>query len=168
MLLRGIILTLTLFGADSPEEAILDTWNAIQDGSPSAFLTTLSPDCSCNISQICDDYLAEMQTLSPTELGEIFATFRLEAAPNEIEFWSSNAVLEMLLSSPSQRQKLENTTITVDSILEGESTLKVCITVTIQNSDTELELPAVSSPLGWHTAGLEPLAETLLNSVISN
>jgi len=168
MLLRGIILTLTLLGADSPEEAIMDTWNAIQNGSPAAFLATLSPDCSSNITQVCDDYLEEMRTLSPAELGELFASFRIEAAPNEIEFWNSNAVLEMLLSSPSQRQKLENTTITVDSMHEGDSTSKVCITVTIQNSTTALELPAVSSPLGWHTAGLETIVETLLNTAISN
>ncbi len=169
MMFRGIILILSLLSANSPEEAILNTWSAIQDGSPDIFLSTLTPACSNNITQICNDCLDKMKTLSHIELGEFFASFRLEAAPNEIEFWNSNAVLEMLLSSPGQHQKLKNTTITVDSIHQNENTAKVCITLTTQNSSTTtLEFPAEASPGGWRTAGLESITETLLNTAIDN
>ncbi|NOQ22492.1 MAG: hypothetical protein GQ565_07565 [Candidatus Aegiribacteria sp.] len=168
-MLRGIILILTLLGADTPEEAILDTWDAIQDGSPRTFLSTLSPTCSANILQICSEYLETMKTLTPPELGELFASFRLEAAPNEIEFWDSTAVLEMLISSPGHHQTINRSTITIDSIQSAESTARAFVTINMPDDErTTLVLPVTASTLGWHTAELESIAGTILDSTISN
>ncbi len=168
-MLRGIILILALLSANTPEEAILDTWSAIQDGSPSTFLSTLSPACSENIHQICCEYLETMKTLTPAELGELFASFRLEAAPNEIDFWNGTAVLEMLISSPGHYQTINNSSIAIDSIQSAESTAMAFITINMPNNESAtLELPLTASPLGWHTAGLESIAETILNSTINN
>ncbi len=168
-MLQGIILILALLSADTPEEAILDTWSAIQDGSPSIFLNTLTPTCSENILRICSEYLETMKILTPTELGELFASFRLEAAPNEIEFWNSTAVLEMLISSPGHHQTINRSTMTIDSIQSAESTARAFVTINMpDNERTTLELPLTASPLGWHTAGLESIAETILDNTISN
>lgn len=168
-MLRGIILILALLSANSPEEAILDTWNAIQDGSPTIFLNSLTTTSSANILQVCSEYLETMKTLSPAELGELFASFRLEAAPNEIEFWNSTAVLEMLISSPGHHQTINRSTMTIDSIQSSESTARAFLTINMPNNEqATLELPVTASPLGWHTAGLESIAETILDSFISN
>ncbi len=168
-MLRGIILILALLSANSPEEAILDTWNAIQDGSPDIFLNTLTPTCSSSILQICGEYLETMKTLTPTELGELFASFRLEAAPNEIEFWNSTAILEMLISSPEHHQTINRSTMTIDSMQSDESTARAFITINLPcNDQVTLELSVTASPLGWHTAGLESIAETLLDRTINN
>lgn len=166
-MLQGIILTLTLLSANTPEQAILDTWSAIQDGSPHTFLGTLTTDCSENIQLICSDYLEAMKTLTPMQLGELFASFRLEAAPNEIEFWNSIAVLEMLISSPEHHQTINRSTMTIDSIQTADGTARAFVTINMPcNERTILELTLTSSPLGWQTEGLESIAETILD--ISN
>lgn len=163
-MLQGIILTLTLLGANTPEEAILDTWSAVQDGSLDTFLSTLTPACSENLLQICNEYLDAMKTLTPLELGELFASFRLEAAPNEIEFWNSAAVLEMLISSPGHHQTLNGSTITIDSIHSSESTARAFVTVNMPCDErTTLEIPLTASPLGWQTGGLESIVENILD-----
>jgi hypothetical protein len=167
-MLNGTILIMALLTANSPEEAIQDTWNAIQDGSPALFMSTLTPLCSQNISEICDEYLETLRTLSHEELGEVFASFRLEAAPGEIAFWDGTAVLEMLLSSPGQHQTVNASTISIDSVHIADSTAKVCLTLTIPGkSPLIMELPTAASPLGWHTSGLESITQTLLNTAIT-
>jgi len=166
-MLWGIILIMALQSANTPEEAILDTWNAIQDGSPQTFLRTLTPTCSENILELCSDYLEVMKTLSPTELGELFASFRLEAAPNEIEFWNSTAVLEMLISSPAHHQTINGCTMTIDSIDSADSTARVFVSVQMPcDQIATFELPVTASPFGWCTSGLEVIADTILD--ISN
>ncbi|MCD4776900.1 MAG: hypothetical protein K8S15_12725 [Candidatus Aegiribacteria sp.] len=166
-MLRGIILILSLLSAHSPEEAIQDTWNSLQDGSPDSFLCTLTPACSANILRLCSEYLDLMKTLSNEELGELFASFRLEAAPNEIEFWNNTAVLEMIISSPGQHQIINNSTITIDSIHAADGTAEVFVTINMPNNQSaSLELPVTASPPGWHTAGLEDLTEILLENTI--
>lgn len=168
-MLRGIILILSLLSAHSPEEAIQETWNSLQDGSPDTFLSTLTPTCSANILQLCSEYLDTMKTLSCEELGELFASFRLEAAPNEIEFWNNIAVLEMIISSPGQHQIINNSTMTIDSIQPADGTAKAFVTISMpHNQSASLELPVTTSPLGWHTGGLESIAETILVNTISN
>jgi len=168
-MLRGIILILSLLSANSPEEAVQDTWSAFQDGSPNSLLSTLTPTCSANILQLCSQYLDIMKTLSHEELGELFASFRLEAAPNEIEFWNSSAVLEMIISSPGQYQIISNSTMTIDSIHEGDSTAKAFVTISMpDNQSVSLELQMTASPMGWHTGGLESIAQTILESTIGN
>jgi len=168
-MLRGIILILALLNAPSPEEAIQETWTALQDGSPSTFLATLTNTCSDNILQMCQEYLNTMQTMTNEELGELFASLRLEAAPNEIEFWNSTAVLEMIISSPGQQWILANSSVTIDSIQTAQTTAKAYIAITIPGLEpTSIELPLVASPLGWHTAGLEDITEILLENTISN
>lgn len=168
-MLRGIILVMALLSANTPEEAILDTWSAIQDGSPRTFLSTLTPTCSESILQICDEYLETMKTLTMAELGELFASFRLEAAPNEIEFWNSTAVLEMLISSPGHHQTINRSTMTIDSIRSAESTARAFVTINMPNNErATFELPLTASPLGWYTSGLESIAETILDGTISN
>lgn len=164
-MLQGIILTLTLLCANTPEEAILDTWSAIQDGSPQIFLSTLTQACSDSILQICSKYLDTMRTLTQIELGELFASFRLEAAPDEIEFWNSTAVLEMLISSPGHHQTINRSTITVDSIHTSQNKAIAFVTINMPCDErTTLELPLSASPLGWQTGGLESYAEILLDS----
>ena len=168
-MLQGIILTLTLLSANTPEEAILDTWSAIQDGSPHILLSTLTPACSENVLQICSEYLGSMKTLTPLELGELFASFRLEAAPNEIEFWNSTAVLEMVISSPGHHQTINRSTITVDSIHLSENKAMAFVTISMPREErAELELPLTSSSLGWQTGGLESIVESILDSTIGN
>lgn len=168
-MLQGIILTLTLLSANTPEEAIMDTWSAIQDGSPHILLSTLTQACSENVLQICNDYLDAMKTLTPLELGELFASFRLEAAPNEIEFWNSTAVLEMLISSPGHHHTINRSTITVDSIHLSESKAIAFVTISMpQEERAILELPLTDSPLGWQTGGLESIVETILYGIISD
>ena len=163
-MLQGIILTLTLLSANTPQEAILDTWSAIQDGSPHTFLGTLTPSCSESILQICSEYLETMKTLTPIELGELFASFRLEAAPNEIEFWNCTAVLEMLISSPQHHQTINGSTMTIDSIQTAENKAIAFVTINMpSDQQTTFELPLSSSPLGWQTGGLESIAETILD-----
>ncbi|MEN8209037.1 MAG: hypothetical protein ABFR50_07275 [Candidatus Fermentibacteria bacterium] len=163
-MLTGTILTIALLSANTPEQAILDSWNAIQDGSPNTFLSTLTPICSENILQICGEYLDTMKTLTPQELGELFASFRLEAAPNEIEFWNSTAVLEMLISSPEHHQIINRSTMTIDSIHSSENTALAFVTITMPGDErTGLEIPLSPSPLGWYTSGLESIAETILD-----
>jgi len=168
-MLRGIILILALLSANTPEEAILDTWSAIQDGSPTILLNTLTPACSENILQICSEYLETMKTLTPTELGELFASFRLEAAPNEIEFWDSTTILEMLISSPGHHQTISRSTMTIDRIQSTENTAQAFVTINMPNNErTTFELSLTASHLGWHTAGLESIAKMILDSTISN
>ncbi len=167
-MLRGIILLLALLNANSPQEAILDTWSAIQDGSPQLFLSTLTPACSENILQICIEYLDTMKTLTPLELGELFAYFRLEAAPNEIQFWNGTAVLEMLISSPQHHQTINGSTMTIDSIATSDTTARAFLTISMpRDFQASLEIPLSASPLGWQTEGLESIAETILNTAIS-
>ena len=168
-MLRGIILILALLSSNTPEEAIQDTWDALQDGSPDIFLSTLTPACSANILQLCSEYLDTMKTLSHEELGELFASFRLEAAPNEIEFWNTTAVLEMIISAPGQYQIINNSTMTIDSIHEGDNTAKAFVTISMPgNQSVSLELPMTPSPPGWRTGGLESIAETILENSIIN
>jgi hypothetical protein len=168
-MLRGIILILVFLSANTPEQAIQDTWDALQDGSPDSFLSTLTPTCSANILQLCSEYLDKMKTLSSVDLGELFASFRLEAAPNEIQFWNSTAVLEMIISSPGQYQIISNCTITIDSIHATDSTAEAFVTISIpDNQSASLELPITASPLGWHTGGLESIAQTILKNTIGN
>lgn len=168
-MLRGIILLLALLSANTPEDAILDTWSAVQGGCPRTFLSTLTTSCSENIHQICSDFLETMKTLAPLQLAELFASFRLEAAPNEIELWDSTAVLEMLISSPEHHQIINRSTITIDSILTAEDTARAFVTINMPNNQrATLELPLSASPLGWYTAGLESVAEAILSSAIVN
>ncbi len=168
-MLQGIILTLTLLSANTPEEAILDTWSAIQDGSPHILLSTLTPACSENVLQICNEYLGEMKTLTPLELGELFASFRLEAAPNEIEFWNSTAVLEILISSPEHHHTINRSTMTIDSIHSSQSTARAFVTINLPyDFITTLDIPLTASPMGWQTGGLESIVETILDSAIGN
>jgi len=163
-MLQGIILTLTLFSANTPEQAILDTWSAIQDGSPQLFLSTLTPECSENIQRICSDYLEAMKTLTSTQLGELFASFRLEAAPGEIEFWNSTAVLEMLISSPEHHQTINTSTMTIDSIQTAQNTARAFVTINNPHDEPiTFELTLTASPLGWQTEGLESIAETIMD-----
>lgn len=163
-MLQGIILTLTLLSANTPEQALLETWNAIQDGSPHTFLSTLTPSCSDGILLICSEYLDTMKTLTPIELGELFASFRLEAAPNEIEFWNSTAILEMLISSPEHHQTINRCTMTIDSIQTTDNKAIAFVTINMPSDElTTLELPLSASPLGWQTGGLESIAETILD-----
>lgn len=168
-MLQGIILILALLSGNSAEDAILDSWNAIQDGSPDSFLATLTPTCSGNILQLCSEYLDSMKTLSCEELGELFAFFRLEAAPNEIEFWDTTAVLEMIISSPKHHQIINNSTMTIDSIHTTEDTAEAFITISIpDNQSVNLELPMTASPLGWHIGGLESVTEIILENTLVN
>lgn len=162
-LLRGIILITALLSGNTPREAVENTWEAVQEGSPRAFLGSLTPGCSSGILSACEEHLETLQNLSHSELGEVFASVRLEAAPDEVEYWDGMAVLEMMMSSPSHHSILNSSRMTVDSVITSENTATAHVSVTLPDIRTIiLELPLTSSPLGWRTGGLLPLVESVL------
>lgn len=167
-LLRGVFLIAALLSGNTPREAVQDTWETVQEGSPRAFLGTLTPQCSGEILSACREYLETLRTMDHSELGEVFASVRLEAAPDEVEYWDGMAVLEMMMSSPSHHSILSSSLMTVDSVAAAESTATAYVTLTLPgNRSRALELPLRASPLGWTTGGLLPLAESVLEHTVS-
>lgn len=164
-MIRGIVLILAMLS--TPEEAVLSTWSTVQDGSPEDFLYSLTSECSCRILQTCGDYLDRIRNMDQEELGHLFASLRLEAAPDEVDFWDETTVLEMLMSSPDNRYMLTESALVIDSITGGDSLAKAHVTIELGNSDSlSFQVHLVNSPLGWRISGLEPLVEHLLESII--
>lgn len=164
-MIRGIVLVLAVLS--TPEEALRSTWSTVQDGSPRDFLYSLTSDCAERILDTCGDYLEVIRSMDRPELGHLFASLRLEAAPDEVEYWDETAVLEMLMSSPDNRYMLRETTLTIDSITGGDSLAKAYLTLELNNSDSvSLQVHLINSALGWRTSGLQPLIEHLLGSSI--
>lgn len=174
---RGVVISLifvlaTGAGAEmygtTPDSAVLNTWNAVLNGSPQEFLATLESDCAEQIMQECTEYLQLMQTMSFEELGMTFAEMRLEAAPGEIELWDNTAVLEMILSAPEQAYILEKSILLIDSLQSGNSTGIVFITLDISGiGNTLLEIPVVSTTAGWQVTGIDPIVSSVLESIIT-
>jgi len=160
-----LLVSAGLLGAETPDSAIMATWQAVMDGSPSGFLATLHPDCSAEILQLCQRYLDMLRKMSPQELGEVFALHRLEAAPDEVELWDSSAVLEMFISSPAQLRTLESSNLLIDSLQEEDSISTVFLSLSLPDGIVrQLEVEVVSTPLGQRVSGLEPYFEELLRS----
>ena len=90
-MIRGIVLVLAVLS--TPEEALRSTWSTVQDGSPRDFLYSLTSDCAERILDTCGDYLEVIRSMDRPELGQLFASMRLEAAPDEVEYWDETAVL---------------------------------------------------------------------------
>ena len=162
----------TVAGADmystTPDSAVLNTWNALLNGSPQEFLTTLESGCAEQIMQECTEYLHLMQTMPYVELGTIFAEMRLEAAPGEIEFWDNTTVLEMILSAPEHAYILDKSILLIDSLQSRNSTGIVFITLDISGiGNTLLEIPVVSKTAGWQVTGIDPIVSSVLESVIT-
>jgi len=169
MIIWGIVLASALSFSDTPAEAIESTWAAVQDGSPNAFLQSLEPATADSILEECREYLGVMRGMGTDELGELFASIRLEAAPGELEHWNENAVLEMAMSSPSQHRMLDSSTMNIDSIAAGESSATARVTLNLQgHGTTGLELSLSSTPLGWRVGGIAHLTEAVLNSIIES
>jgi hypothetical protein len=176
-LTRGVVIPLifvlaTIAGAEmygtTPDSAVLNTWNAVLNGSPQEFLMTLESDCAAQIMQECTEYLHLMQTMSYEELGMTFAELRLEAAPGEIEFWDNTAVLEMILSAPEQVYILENSILLIDGLQCDNSTGIVCISLEINGiGNVSLEIPVISTTAGWQVTGIDPIVSSVLESVIT-
>ena len=174
---RGVVAPLlfvlaTAVGAQiystTPDSAVLNTWNALLNGSPQEFLATLESGCSAQIMQECTEYLHLMQTMSYEELGMVFAELRLEAAPGEMEYWDNTAVLEMILSAPEQAYILEKSILLIDSLQSGNSTGIVFITLDISGiGNTSLEIPVISIAAGWQVTGIDPIVSTVLESIIT-
>ena len=161
----GIILVVFLQNSVTPEEAIQSTWISLRDASPDAFLSTLTPACSDNILLLCSQSLDTMRTLSNEELGELFASLRLEAAPDEIYIWDSMAVLEMLISSPGHNHVVVNSTMLIDSILTADSAATAFVTITTPGYEPLcIRLKLSASPAGWSTGGLESITKTILSN----
>ena len=176
-MIRGAVIFLLLVltfsaGAEmhstAPDSAVHNTWNAVLIGSPQEFLATLEGGCSARLLMICDDYLRIMLTMSFEELGMTFARMRLEAAPSEIEYWDNIAVLEMILSAPSQVFILEQSIMVIDSLQIEDST---CIAfVSLEGSgigNALLEIPVVSTTAGWQVTGIDPILSNILESIFT-
>ncbi|MBD3278183.1 MAG: hypothetical protein GF388_07785 [Candidatus Aegiribacteria sp.] len=164
-MIRGIVLILAMMA--TPEEAVRSTWSTVQDGSPRDFLYSLTSDCADRILDSCGDYLNIIRSMDRSELGHLFASLRLEAAPDEVEYWDETAVLEMLMSSPDNRYMLRESTLTIDSITGGDSLAKAYLTLELNNSHSvRFQVHLINSPLGWRTSGLQPLVEQLLEASI--
>ncbi len=174
---RGVVILLLFVlavcaGAEmnstTPESAVLNTWNAVLNGSPQEFLATLENGCASQIMQECSEYLHLMQTMSYAELGMTFAKLRLEAAPGEIEYWDNTAVLEMILSAPEQAYILEKSFLLIDSLQSGDNTGIVFITLDISGiGNTLLEIPVVSTTAGWQVTGIDPIVSSVLESIFT-
>lgn len=173
---RGVVIPLLFFlvtaaGAEmngtTPDSAVLNTWNAVLNGSPQEFLATLESGCASQIMQECTEYLHLMQTMSFEELGMTFAGLRLEAAPGEIEYWDNIAVLEMILSAPEQAYILDKSILLIDSLQSGDGTCIVFISLEISGvGNTLLEIPVVSTTAGWQVTGIDPIVSSVLESII--
>jgi hypothetical protein len=167
MLLRGILLLLSTIASDTPGGVAEAAWNAIQEGSPQDFLGTLTFETSDSVLDVCETYLEKLKTLDHEQLGEIFASVRLEAAPNEIEYWDGMAVLEMVMSSPKHHSMLQESQMTVDSVHSRDSSATVYVTVSIPGVTTQqLELPAEASPLGWRMGAMAPIVDSALHHLV--
>ncbi|MBN2586101.1 MAG: hypothetical protein JXA64_06840 [Candidatus Fermentibacteraceae bacterium] len=167
-MLRGIVLFLALVSGDTPQEAVENTWAALRDGSPRDFLGSLTDETSSAILDTCREYLDTLRTLTGDDLGEIFASVRLEAAPDEVHHWDAMAVLEMVISSPGHHSLLNDTEISIDSVDTRDGVAVVYLTVMPPDgSPEEIIIMAASSPLGWRTGGLEPLAESALEYMMA-
>ena len=176
-MIRGVVIPLILFlatgaGAEihstTPDSAVLNTWNAVLNGSPNEFLATLESGCAEQIMLKCNEYLCLMQTMSYEELGMTFAELRLEAAPGEIEFWDNNTVLEMILSAPAQSYILEKSILLIDSLQSDDSTGIAFISLDIHGiGNTLLEIPVVSTTAGWRVTGIDPIASSVLGSIFT-
>ena len=174
---RGVVIPLLFVlaigsGAEmystTPDSAVLNTWNAVLNGSPQEFLVTLESGCAAQIMQECTDYLHLMQTMSLEELGITFAEMRLEAAPGEIEYWDNTAVLEMILSAPEQAYILEKSILLIDSLQSGNNTGIVFITLDISGiGNILLEIPVVSTSAGWQVTGIDPIVSSVLESILT-
>ena len=174
---RGVVIPLlfalvTGAAADThsatPDSAVLNTWNAVLNGSPQEFLETLESGCAEQIMQECTEYLHLMQTMSYEELGMIFAEMRLEAAPGEIEYWDNTAVLEMILSAPEQAYILDKSILLIDSLQSGASTGIVFISLDLDGiGNTLLEIPVVSTTAGWQVTGIDPIVSSVLESIFT-
>lgn len=167
-LLRGIILITALLSGNTPREAVENTWEAVREGSPRSFLGSLTPGCSSEILSACEEHLELLRTMNHSELGEVFASVRLEAAPDEVEHWDGMAVLEMIMSSPSHHSILNSSRMTVDSLITAESTATAYVSITLPGNRTRtLDFPLSASPLGWKTGGLLPILESVLEHSVS-
>jgi hypothetical protein len=167
-MLRGTVLFLALISGNTPQEAVEHTWAALQDGSPRDFLGSLTDETSSAILDTCQEYLGILRSLTSEELGEIFASVRLEAAPDELEHWDSISVLEMVMSSPQHHTLLNDTEIAIDSVDTRDSVAVVYLTVSPPEGIPEaIIIYTAASPFGWRTGGLEPLAETALERTVS-
>lgn len=166
-IVRGTLLLMALLSGGSPREAVENTWAAIQEGSPRVFLNSLTPDTESAILDSCSAYLDSLRSYSRERLGEIFASVRIEAAPDEVHNWDSLALLELIMSSPEHHSLVNDTGVEVDSVMTGESIAVVHATVTLPDGSAEcVIIYAALSPLGWRTGGLEPLMGTILEAVL--
>ena len=167
--LRGILLLLSAVSTNTPGGAAEAAWRAIQEGSPRDFLGTLTFETSNSVMEICENYLEKLQTYDHEQLGEIFASVRLEAAPDEIAYWDGMAVLEMVMSSPEHHSMLQESQMTVDSVESGDSSATVFVTVTMPGmNDHQLELPAEASPLGWRMGAMGPIVDSALQHLVED
>ncbi|MCD4848624.1 MAG: hypothetical protein K8R76_10595 [Candidatus Aegiribacteria sp.] len=174
---RGVVIPLLFMLAtgaaaqmhgSAPDSAVLNTWNAVLNGSPQEFLITLESGCAEQIMQECTEYLHLMQTMSYENLGMIFAELRLEAAPGEIEFWDNTAVLEMILSAPGQVYILEKSILEIDGLQCDNSTGIVFISLDISGiGNVSLEIPVISTTAGWQVTGIDPIVSSVLESIIT-
>ncbi|OPL18624.1 MAG: hypothetical protein AVO35_04640 [Candidatus Aegiribacteria sp. MLS_C] len=167
-MVRGTLLLLALLSGGTPREALENTWAAVQEGSPRIFLGSLTPETSSSILDSCSVYLDLLRSYSRERLGEIFASLRIEAAPDEVLRWDSLAVLEMIMSSPGHHALVNDTDVLVDSVRTIDSMAVVHVTVVLPDGSREpVVFHTALSPLGWRTGGLEPLMGEILEAVLA-
>jgi len=168
-MLRGIILLAAMLSGGTPGDAVTDTWSAVQDGSPREFLASLTDETCEAVIGVCEEYLQVLNGMTSEELGRVFASLRLEAAPNEVRHWDPMAVLEMVMSSPENHSIISRTSLRIDSVIPRDDAAIVHLTLGLPDGDSvSFPLYAAESPLGWRTGGVEPLVDRALESALGN